>query len=40
MYNKDDPVNGGKPKAAALALAKYIRGEDADLSILYKYVKE
>ena len=40
MYNKDDPVNGGKPKAAAIALAKYIRGEDADLSMLYKYVKE
>ena len=40
MYNKDDPVNGGKPKAVAIALAKYIRGEDADLSMLYKYVKE
>ena len=40
MYNKDDPVNGGKPKAAAIALAKYIRGEDADLSMLYKYVRE
>lgn len=40
MYNKDDPINGGKPKAVAIALAKYIRGEDADLSILYKYVKE
>lgn len=39
MYNKDDPINGGKPKAAALTIAKYIRGEDADLSILYKYVK-
>ena len=40
MYNKDDPVNGGKPKAVAIALAKYIRGKDADLSMLYKYVKE
>ena len=40
MYNKDDPINGGQPKAAALTIAKYIRGEDADLSILYKYVKD
>ena len=40
MYNKDDPLYGGQPKPAAIAIAKYIRGEDADLSILYKYVKE
>ena len=40
MYNKDDPLNGGQPKAAAIAIAKYIRGDDADLSILYKYVKD
>ena len=39
MYNKDDPLYAGQPKPVALALAKYIRGEDADLSILYKYVK-
>ena len=39
MYNKDDPLHGGEPKAAAIAIAKYIRGEDADLSGLYKYVK-
>ena len=39
MYNKDDPLYGGQPKAAALAIAKYVRGEDADLSALYKYVK-
>ena len=40
MYNKDDPLYGGQPKPAAIAIAKYIRGEDADLSMLYKYVKE
>ena len=40
MYNKDDPLYGGQPKAAAIAIAKYIRGEEADLSILYKYVKD
>ena len=40
MYNKDDPINGGKPKPAAITIAKYIRGEDADLSGLYKYVKK
>ena len=39
MYNKDDPLYGGQPKPAAIAIAKYIRGEDADLSGLYKYVK-
>ena len=39
MYNPDDPINGGKPKPAAIAIAKYIQGEDADLSALYKYVK-
>ena len=39
MYNKDDPLYGGQPKAAALAIAKYVRGENADLSALYKYVK-
>ncbi|MBE7080614.1 MAG: hypothetical protein E7371_05185 [Clostridiales bacterium] len=40
MYNKDDPLYGGQPKAAALAIAKYSRGENADLSGLYKYVKD
>ena len=39
MYNKDDPLYGGQPKPAAIAIAKYIRGENADLSGLYKYVK-
>ena len=40
MYNQDDPVHPGEPKLAALTLAKYIRGEDADLSGLYKYTKK
>ena len=40
MYNKDDPLYGGQPKPAAITLAKYIRGENADLSGLYKYVKD
>lgn len=37
MYNPDDPEYGGKPKPAAIAIAKYIRGENADISGLYKY---
>lgn len=40
MYNKDDPLHGGAPKPVAVALAKYIRGEDADLTNLYKYAKK
>lgn len=40
MYNKDDPLHGGAPKPVAVALAKYIRGEAADLTNLYKYAKK
>lgn len=39
MYNPDDPDNGGAPKPAAITIAKYIRGENADISGLYKYAK-
>ena len=35
-----DEQRPGEPKPAALAIAQYIRGENCDLSLLYKYVPE
>ena len=37
FYNPQDPVNKGAPKPAAISIAKYINGEDYDLTPLYKY---
>ena len=40
FYSPDDTVNRGKPKPIAIAMYKRIHGENADLSGLYKYVKD
>lgn len=40
MYNVFDEVHSGEPKPAAITLAKYINGEDYDVSSLYKFAKK
>ena len=39
-YNIFDEVHSGEPKPAAITLAKYINGEDYDITPLYKFAKK
>ena len=40
VYNVFDETNSGEPKPAAITLAKYINGNNYDVSRLYKFAKK
>lgn len=40
IYNVFDEAHSGEPKPAAITLAKYINGEDYDITPLYKFAKK
>ena len=40
IYNVFDERHSGEPKPAAITIAKYINGEDYDVSALYKFAKK
>ncbi len=40
IYNVFDEQHSGEPKPAAIAIAKYINGEDYDVSALYKFAQK
>ena len=40
IYNVFDEKRGGQPKPVALTIAKYVNGEDYDLTPMYKFAKK
>ena len=40
IYNVFDEQHSGEPKPAAITIAKYVHGEDYDVSALYKFAKK